>query len=465
VVPALKRTRPSRSSPCLLAGLGLVLASGCTAGRDHAPPSQTHVPAPVNVQAAAISPYHAGIGWEDRSNGKASFLLQRRRGGGGWETRLELPAGSTYALDLGLEPETSYAYRVGALAGAAQARFSEDVSLETPFSHLPEAEVERHEPGLMQPGVTVLSIEDPDYIAEFAALAAVDDEGRPLWMIGDERFFVITDFDFFPGGNLLLMSGSAMEEVTLSGERLWRYDAALFHHDIDVTPWGTTIGIMAYGEMLVPGTLYSCDGVLEYDPASGREAGAWPLKEIVSPADLCILCFYGEEYFFGHDWTHANALIFDPDMEHFYLSVRNLNRIYKISLRSGSIDWIMGDGGDFGQGLFSHQHDPQLLPGNRMLVFDNGLHREGDEDLYSRVVEIEYDPEARAAAIVWEYRETPDFYTSIGGDADRLPNGNTLVTDSMNGRVVEVTPAGERVWEYRLPFPFRIYKAVRVPGN
>ncbi len=33
-------------------------------------------------------------------------------------------------------------------------------------------------------------------------------------------------------------------------------------------------------------------------------------------------------------------------------------------------------------------------------------------------------------------------------DADRLPNGNTLVTDTLNHRVIEVTPTGEVVWEY-----------------
>ena len=33
-------------------------------------------------------------------------------------------------------------------------------------------------------------------------------------------------------------------------------------------------------------------------------------------------------------------------------------------------------------------------------------------------------------------------------DADRLPNGNTLITDSRNGRIIEVTPSGEVVWSY-----------------
>jgi hypothetical protein len=32
-----------------------------------------------------------------------------------------------------------------------------------------------------------------------------------------------------------------------------------------------------------------------------------------------------------------------------------------------------------------------------------------------------------------------------------LPNGNTLITESDTGHVFEVTPAGERVWEFAVP--------------
>jgi len=35
-----------------------------------------------------------------------------------------------------------------------------------------------------------------------------------------------------------------------------------------------------------------------------------------------------------------------------------------------------------------------------------------------------------------------------GGAAQRLSNGNTLITESDEGRVFEVTKGGERVWSY-----------------
>jgi hypothetical protein len=45
-----------------------------------------------------------------------------------------------------------------------------------------------------------------------------------------------------------------------------------------------------------------------------------------------------------------------------------------------------------------------------------------------------------------------EFYTAFMGNAQRLWNGNTHITESATGRLFEVTPAGEVVWEYILPW-------------
>ncbi|UCH37066.1 MAG: aryl-sulfate sulfotransferase [Candidatus Bathyarchaeota archaeon] len=69
---------------------------------------------------------------------------------------------------------------------------------------------------------------------------------------------------------------------------------------------------------------------------------------------------------------------------------------------------------------------------------------------------------------MWRYRENPDFFSHCYGDADRLPNGNTLITDGIHydpdyGRIVEVTPEGEKVWEV-ITAPFnQMYRAERIP--
>jgi hypothetical protein len=45
-----------------------------------------------------------------------------------------------------------------------------------------------------------------------------------------------------------------------------------------------------------------------------------------------------------------------------------------------------------------------------------------------------------------------NFFSPRMGCAQRLPNGNTLITESSFGRFFEVTKEGEIVWEYVNPF-------------
>src|SRR5207244_2430851 len=76
---------------------------------------------------------------------------------------------------------------------------------------------------------------------------------------------------------------------------------------------------------------------------------------------------------------------------------------------------------------------------------------------YTRVVEI--NPVSKA--IVWQYADTPRqaFYCPFMGNAQQLWNGNTHITDAAAGRLFEVTPKGETVWEYVIPF-FNEYQGV-----
>lgn len=96
------------------------------------------------------------------------------------------------------------------------------------------------------------------------------------------------------------------------------------------------------------------------------------------------------------------------------------------------------------RGPWVMQHEPTLLPMGRILVFDN----RGAAGM-SRVVE--FDP--LTEQIVWEYRGTSErpLDSPEGGSAQRLANGNTLITESEQGRAVEVTRDGEIVWEFVSP--------------
>jgi len=65
---------------------------------------------------------------------------------------------------------------------------------------------------------------------------------------------------------------------------------------------------------------------------------------------------------------------------------------------------------------------------------------------------IELDP--RTHKTVWEYRAKPayTFFSPHISGAQRLPTGNTLICEGQWGRLFEVTPEGDIVWEYVSPF-------------
>jgi len=142
---------------------------------------------------------------------------------------------------------------------------------------------------------------------------------------------------------------------------------------------------------------------------------------------------------------HTNSLrIIDRDVAGVarrgdaLISLRFIDTIAIVDLEEQRARW------SWGPGHVEEQHDAQLLEDGTILLFDNGTRRG-----FSRVLQV--DP--RTYRIVWEYRGDPpeSFYSEQRGAAQRLANGNTLITNSENAYAFEVTPEGRRVWEFHNP--------------
>jgi hypothetical protein len=179
----------------------------------------------------------------------------------------------------------------------------------------------------------------------------------------------------------------------------------------------------------------------------------------------------------SYDWMHINSATylgpnrwFDAGDERFapnniIISSRQSSVIAIIG-RDGSVVWQIGP--DFSRteeeqaiGQIIGQHHahfiPKGLPGaGNLMIFDNGgSSGYGDpspispsgQGIYarsnSRIVEIN----PVTLELVWSYTSANFFSTNISG-AQRLENGNTLITEGAPGRVFEITSAGEIVWEY-----------------
>lgn len=147
------------------------------------------------------------------------------------------------------------------------------------------------------------------------------------------------------------------------------------------------------------------------------------------------------------DIMHTNSIeVFDGSQAHLsplfkkdnvLVSIRSLDLIVIIDLATKEAVWGM-------TGLWIRQHQPTLLDNGNLLIFDNRGHHG-----MSKVIEL--DPKTQE--IVWAYEgdEENDFYSERMGSNIRLPNGNTLITETDSGRAFEVTPTKERVWEFYNP--------------
>ena len=119
------------------------------------------------------------------------------------------------------------------------------------------------------------------------------------------------------------------------------------------------------------------------------------------------------------------------------VSMRTLDTIAVVDPELKQVVWAH-------KGNFIAQHDPSVLKNGHLLLFDN----RGQPDR-STVLELE----PSTLETVWQYSGSPDrpFFSKALGAAQRLENGNTLITESDGGRAFEVTPEGEVVWEYFNP--------------
>jgi hypothetical protein len=274
----------------------------------------------------------------------------------------------------------------------------------------------------------------------------------------------ITNAELLPNGNLIAMAMPSSEakgqrglngqaaacfELDWDGNVVWEYNDPWMHHDYQRLPNGNTL-ILKWEEM--PHSMvkkvkggYNAKGddplrmlgdvVIEVTPEGEviRDWKSWhhldPRKDIICPLDHRL------------EWTHANSIHLSPKNE-WVISFRRISTIIRVAPRSGKIKWRYKDE------EMSHQHDAKYTPYGTMTIFDNGVHRRSVE--YSRAIEI--DPKTKK--VIWEYTDNPPFtmFTVMGGCVDRLPNGNTLITETSKGQVFEVTPEKKVVWDYINPF-------------
>jgi len=153
------------------------------------------------------------------------------------------------------------------------------------------------------------------------------------------------------------------------------------------------------------------------------------------------------------DFMHTNSIeVFDGTLAdksplfkkgNVLTSCLKNHTISIIDLEKNEVVWAQS-GQRPTEAKWKRQHDPTFLPNGNILFFDNqGNNRK------SQVCEL--NPEN--GEIVWSYKgdESRELFSRTCSTSRRLPNSNTLITESDNGRAIEIAPDGRIVWEFYNP--------------
>lgn len=249
--------------------------------------------------------------------------------------------------------------------------------------------------------------------------------------------------------------GYGMAKIDRNSKPVWKYLGTV-HHDFSIAPDGRVYALTqefrfnkyANRKQLTPPRLDDFAVILSPE---GKEIKRVSILDAMINSSYANMVDFAP-YFSNEDVLHTNTiqLITEETAANFahgkagdvVLSFRDLGIIAVLDMDVEKIVWAT-------RGPWLGQHDPDVLPNGDILLFDNQGQLADPDAGQSRVLQI--DPKTNA--ITWQYKGTIEhkFDSNIRADQQRLANGNTLITESTGGRLLEVTPDGEIVWEYLNP--------------
>jgi len=302
------------------------------------------------------------------------------------------------------------------------------------FEHVPpspdsEFEVDVYSPDCMFKGTTLFADSDSE---KNSRIVEVDYGGRVVWSVKPSDLFYVPkrlqvmDVERLPSGNTLFnIKKYGAFEVTHDHKLVWKHLDDGISHDVDRLPNGNTVyirGWVAKGE----------DLVREVNPA-GKLVWSWNG-----------LAQYDRPPFADNDdegWMHTNAVTRLAN-GNTMISLRNIDRTVEVDPAGNVVREVL-----YGRGIPAEArekakklrgssavfrpHDPEFQPNGNIVVASPGT---------NRVIEVTKD--GAMVRIIGKWPKKSD-YRGLR-DANRLPNGNTLVVG--NYRIFELSPDGQVVW-------------------
>ncbi len=242
-------------------------------------------------------------------------------------------------------------------------------------------------------------------------------------------------------------------------------------HEFQLTPEGDAL-LTVY--RIVPRNLSSIGGpvhgkavdglIEEIDVATGNVLFTWHSLDHVALSEsyLAPPAKTGKSSGVAYDYFHLNSVQEEPD-GNLLISGRNTHAVYEIDERTGAVIWRLGGKkSTFAMGpgtTFAWQHDARRQPDGTITVFDD----EASPALasQSRAIRLRLDVKKKTASLV---QSLANGTLSVSqGNAQVLPNGDTLVGWGSVPRITEFSPAGSVVFDATFTKGDDSYRAYRFP--
>ena len=281
--------------------------------------------------------------------------------------------------------------------------------------------------------VTFISGQGKEFSPKARAMAINTTTGEPVW-VHDE---LLRYYDVDPiGRSTVLFTGTtgnyddyvAVRMNWRTGEVYDRFDAPHDVHDVDWIDDSTYV-VADKAE----------NRVFVYNSSTNTTVWEYEFENHFPP--------YPEAGGKDTGYTHLNDVDCVDDCRRLLVSPRNFDRVMLINRSTKELEWVLGEEDNYS--VLNEQHNPTLLSQDPPTVLVADSHND-------RVIEYRKNGSRWEATWSWS-----DDRLDWPRDADRLPNGNTLVTDTQGGRYLEVTPNGTVVWSYEPSF-FAPYDAERL---
>jgi hypothetical protein len=442
---------------------------------------------PKNVLSAFVS-------WTTDKPGDS--VVQFGQGKYEWEVSDPATVTSHKVLIIGMYASKAYQIKAMSSNGGSPVSATGTYTTKALPAQIPVVKVTSSDSTKVQPGWTLMNILKSSStmgpISDYPAAAVMYDlTGQPVWYyingttkdFGGATATSLTDKGVMIGPVVASSgNGESPREVDWAGNTLWECKDVLCGGTGPLTHEAIKLsnGNHAVVRWKAIGATSDSESYFDEIDANGKIVWTMNFNDLVPKPSGA-----------SGDWCHGNALTIDIEKDEVYANCRFMGLVKGSYKNPKALKWYLP--ASYGKATsttmtfspttsqYSDTHHPEMHDDGTLLIFDNGGYSTsmmpGTTPAYhTRVLEYKIDEAKKTATLAWEfpgsfnvdawYKNT--WYNSYYGDANRLANGNVLITAASVGsnagdaRIFEVQKSdGKVVWEFKLDPGYGVYRSNR----